>query len=181
MLKTSLKWLSDHKRSLACNFWLCSLQYLWFLSYCRIFLFSLFSDTLWDSLRTIQTHLDSFRLIQTHSDLFRLIQAHWALLRLIETHGDALEGYWGKGPFWLGWWWDDDEESYLKALLAEGLLNWVYFYATKVAGRSKLRILVKLGWVDQLMGRVHHAKYFWPGTTLILIRAHPNFQVSKKN
>ena len=61
------------------------------------------------------------------------------------------------------------------------LFNRVYFYATKVAGRSKSRILVTLGWVDQLMGGVHHAKYFWPESPLILIWAHPNFQVTKKN
>ena len=66
--------------SLVCDFWLCSRQYLWFLSCSRIFLFSPISDMLWDSLR----------LIQTHSDSLRLIQAHWASLRLIETHGDAL-------------------------------------------------------------------------------------------
>ena len=42
--QTSLKWLSDHKRSLACdfslvwNFWLCSRQYFWLLSCSRFIL-----------------------------------------------------------------------------------------------------------------------------------------------
>ena len=58
------------------------------------------------------------------------------------------------------------------------LFNRAYFYATKVAGRSKSRILMKLGWVDQLMGGVHHAEYFWSVITLILVRAHPNFEVT---
>ena len=38
--------------------------------------------------------------------------------------------------------------------------NRAYFYATKVAGTSKSWILMTLGWVDILMGGVHHAKYF---------------------
>ena len=38
---------------------------------------------------------------------------------------------------------------------------------------------MKLGWVDQLMGRVDHTKYFWPGVTLVLVGAHPNFEVTK--
>ena len=46
---------------------------------------------------------------------------------------------------------------------------------------AKSRILMKLGWVDQLMGRVDHTKYFWPGVTLVLVGAHPNFGVTKKN
>ena len=46
---------------------------------------------------------------------------------------------------------------------------------------AKSRILMKLGWVDQLMGRVDHTKYFWPGATLVLVGAHPNFGVTKKN
>ena len=70
MRLTSLKRLSDHKRSLACNFslvcnfWLCSRQYLQFLSCCSIFLFP--SLTLSDSFRLTQTHLDSLILIDTH-------------------------------------------------------------------------------------------------------------------
>ena len=46
---------------------------------------------------------------------------------------------------------------------------------------AKSRILMKLGWVDQLMGKVDHTKYFWPGVTLVLVGAHPNFGVTKKN
>ena len=45
---------------------------------------------------------------------------------------------------------------------------------------AKSRILMKLGWVDQLMGRVDHTKYFWPGVTLVLVGAHPNFGVTKR-
>ena len=69
--------------SLVCNFWQCSRQYLQFLSSSRIFLFS---DTLWDSLKLIQTHFYSLRLIQTHSDSIkpiRLNETHWGSLRLI--------------------------------------------------------------------------------------------------
>ena len=46
---------------------------------------------------------------------------------------------------------------------------------------AKSQNLMTIWWVDQLMGRVDHTKYFWPGVTLILIRAHPNFEVTKKN
>ena len=31
------------------------------------------------------------------------------------------------------------------------------------------------------MGGIDHTKYFWPGVTLILMAAHPNFKVAKKN
>ena len=80
---TSLKWLSDHKRSLACdfslvwNFWLCSRQYFRLLSCSRIILLDLINllCLIWDS--------DSFRLIQTHSDSFSLIEPHWDSWRRI--------------------------------------------------------------------------------------------------
>ena len=41
---------------------------------------------------------------------------------------------------------------------------------------AKSRNLVKPGWVYQLIGRIDHAKYFWPGTNLMAVAAHPNFQ-----
>ena len=87
--KNSLKWLSDHKRSLACdfslvwNFWLCSRQYFRLLSCSRIILLDLI-NFLWSDL--IQTHSDSFRLFQTQSGSFRLIQTHsdsWRCIRRI--------------------------------------------------------------------------------------------------
>ena len=45
---------------------------------------------------------------------------------------------------------------------------------------AKSPILVKLGWVDQLMGGVHHAQYFCPGTTLVGVAAHPNSGFTSK-
>ena len=49
------------------------------------------------------------------------------------------------------------------------------------AKMAKSRNLVKLGWVYQLIGRIDHVKYFWPGTTLMAVAAHPNFQFTTKN
>ena len=49
------------------------------------------------------------------------------------------------------------------------------------AKRAKSRNLMKLGWVNQLIGRIDHAKYFWPETTLMAVAAHPNFQFTNKN
>ena len=49
------------------------------------------------------------------------------------------------------------------------------------AKMAKSRKLVKPGWVYQLIGRIDHAKYFWPGTTLVAVAAHPNFQFTNKN
>ena len=46
---------------------------------------------------------------------------------------------------------------------------------------AKSRNLIKPGWVHQLIGRIDHAKYFWPGTTLMAVAAHPNFQLTNKN
>ena len=46
---------------------------------------------------------------------------------------------------------------------------------------GKSQILMTLGQVDQLMGGVDHAKYFWPETTLAHVRAYPNFELTKKN
>ena len=46
---------------------------------------------------------------------------------------------------------------------------------------AKSRNLMTMCCVNQLMGRVNHTKYFWPGVTLILMGAHPNFEVAKKN
>ena len=110
-IKTSLKWLSDHKRSLACdssliwNFWLCSRQYFLPLSCSRFILLDFINHS--DSFRLIQTHSDSFRLIQTRSDSLRLNQTHSDSLSHIEPHGDTLEGYLGTWPFWLEWeWWE---------------------------------------------------------------------------
>ena len=90
---TSLKWLSDYRRSLACDFsfvwdfWLCSRQYFRLLSCSRIILLDLINllCLIWDSdsFRLIQTHSDSFRLIQTHSDSFSLIEPHWDSWRRI--------------------------------------------------------------------------------------------------
>ena len=45
--------------------------------------------------------MSDLRLIQIHSDSFRLIQTQLDSFILIEPHGDTLEGYLGKGPFWL--------------------------------------------------------------------------------
>ena len=49
------------------------------------------------------------------------------------------------------------------------------------AKMTKSQILAKLGWVDQLIGGVDHTKYFCPEVTLIGVRAHPIFEVTKKN
>ena len=49
------------------------------------------------------------------------------------------------------------------------------------AKMAKSRILAKLGWVDQLIGGVDHTKYFCPEVTLIGVRAHPIFELTKKN
>ena len=38
---------------------------------------------------------------------------------------------------------------------------------------AKSPILIKLGWVDQLMGRVDHDQYFWPGPTLMGVASPP--------
>ena len=38
---------------------------------------------------------------------------------------------------------------------------------------AKSPILIKLGWVDQLMGRVDHDQYFWPGPTLMGVAGPP--------
>ena len=46
---------------------------------------------------------------------------------------------------------------------------------------AKSWILMTLGWVDILMGGVHHTKYFWTSITLSLVGAHPNFEVTRKN
>ena len=51
----------------------------------------------------------------------------------------------------------------------------------KLSEMVKSWILMTLGRVDILMGGVDYTKYFWPGVTLILVRAHPNFEVTKKN
>ena len=51
----------------------------------------------------------------------------------------------------------------------------------KLSEMAKSWILMTLGWVDILMGGVDHTKYFWPGVTLILVGAHPNFKVTRKN
>ena len=91
---TSLKWLSDHKRSLACDFslvwdfWLCSRQYFRLLSCSRFIIldFINLSCLIWDSFRLIHTYSDSIRLIQTQSDSIRLIQTHWTSLSLMEMH-----------------------------------------------------------------------------------------------
>ena len=72
--ETSLKWLSDHKRSLACDFslvwdfWLCSRQYFRLLSCSRIILLDLINllCLIWDS--------DSFILIEPHWDSWRRIR-----------------------------------------------------------------------------------------------------------
>ena len=45
---------------------------------------------------------------------------------------------------------------------------------------AKSPILVKLGWFDHLMGGVHHAQYFGPGTTLVGVAAHPNSGFTSK-
>ena len=65
------------------------------------------------------------------------------------------------------------------------------FFFVKLTGRpctrqtkakmAKSRILAKLGWVDQLIGGVDHTKYFCPEVTLIGVRAHPNFELTKIN
>ena len=52
---------------------------------------------------------------------------------------------------------DDDSVPFLDKVKC---INRAYFYATKVAGTSKSWILMTLGWVDILIGGVHHAKYF---------------------
>ena len=39
--------------------------------------------------------------------------------------------------------------------------------------------MVKPGWVDQLMDGIDHVKYLRPGTTLMAVAAHNNFQFSK--
>ena len=49
------------------------------------------------------------------------------------------------------------------------------------AKMAKSWILAKLGWVDQLIGGVDHTKYFCPEVTLIGVRAHPIFELTKKN
>ena len=45
--------------------------------------------------------------------------------------------------------------------------------------RPKLRILMKVGMVDQLIGKVGHMQYFCSGTTLMAVAAHPNFHFTK--
>ena len=45
---------------------------------------------------------------------------------------------------------------------------------------AKSRNLVKPGWVDQLMDGIDHVKYLRPGTTLMAVAAHNNFQFSNK-
>ena len=47
--------------------------------------------------------------------------------------------------------------------------------------KAKSWILVKLGWVDQLIGGVDHTKYFCPRLTLVGVRAHPNSELTNKN
>ena len=51
----------------------------------------------------------------------------------------------------------------------------------KLSEMAKSWILMTLGWVDILMGGVHHTKYFWTRITLSLVGAHPNFEVTKEN
>ena len=91
--KTSLKWLSDLKRSLACNFslvcnfWLCSRQYLQFLSCSRI-LHSLI-ETCTDSIG------QSGSLSEAHWGSLRLTEAYRGSLRLINAKGDSLGEHWG--------------------------------------------------------------------------------------
>ena len=51
----------------------------------------------------------------------------------------------------------------------------------KFGEMAKSWILVKLGWGDQLVGGADHTKYFWPRVTLMVVAAHPNFEVTKKN
>ena len=43
----------------------------------------------------------------------------------------------------------------------------------KFGEMAKSRILVKLGWVDQLMGVVDHDQYFWSGATLMGVAGPP--------
>ena len=43
----------------------------------------------------------------------------------------------------------------------------------------KLRILMKVGMVDQLIGKVGHMQYFCSGTTLMAVAAHPNFHFTR--
>ena len=43
----------------------------------------------------------------------------------------------------------------------------------KFGEMAKSRILVKLGWVDQLMGVVDHDQYFWSGATLMGVADPP--------
>ena len=51
----------------------------------------------------------------------------------------------------------------------------------KLSEMAKSWILMKLGWVDILIGGVDHTKYLWTGITLGLVGAHPNFEVTRKN
>ena len=39
--------------------------------------------------------------------------------------------------------------------------------------KAKSRILMKLGWIDQLMSGVDHVQYFLPGVTLLGLAGPP--------
>ena len=42
-----------------------------------------------------------------------------------------------------------------------------------IGEKSKSRILMKLGWIDQLMGGIDHAQYFLPRVTLTGLAGPP--------